>query len=384
MPSSHSRRSALGQLAALPLLASLSPSSRAQKDKPLVLGQSAAASGPATQLGLQVHAGARLHFDALNAQGGINGRPIELKLLDDGYEPARCKANTEAFIRSEVLALFGYVGTPTALAALPLVTQDRLPLFAPVTGAQALREPFNRQVFHVRASYHDETALIVRQLTQLGLKRIAVFRQNDSYGQAGLDGVQRALAAKGLAPVAVGTVERNSVDVAAAVATITARQPDAVVQIGAYTGCAAFIRAARAAGYGGTFHNVSFVGTQALADELGKAARGVMVSQVMPFPFGTATGIAREYLDAVAAAKAGGADHRPNYSSMEGYVAARVMAEGLRRAGKNPSREALVSALESLQRFDLGGFVVGFGGRDHAGSQFVDLTMLTEDGRVRR
>ncbi|OGA97834.1 MAG: ABC transporter permease [Burkholderiales bacterium RIFCSPHIGHO2_12_FULL_69_20] len=352
-----------------------------QADKPIVLGQSAATTGPAAQLGIQMHHGARLYFDAVNAQGGVGGRPIELRLLDDGYEPERCKANTEQFIAKDVFALFGYVGTPTSLAALPLVNQARVPFFGPFTGAQALRDPFSRSVFHVRASYYDETALIVRQLTELGLKKIAVFRQDDSYGQAGLDGVQRALASKGLEPVAVGLVKRNSVDVAAAVAAIVAKRPDAVVQISAYKSCAAFIRAARKAGYGGTFYNVSFVGTQALADELGKEALGVMVTQVMPYPFSTTMGITREYLQALR--QAGGTD-KPNYSSMEGYVAARVFVEGLKRAGKNPGRDELVTGLETLQRFDLGGFQVNFSPRSHVASQFVELTMLSEDGRVKR
>jgi branched-chain amino acid transport system substrate-binding protein len=233
----------------------------------------------------------------------------------------------------------------------------------------------------VRASYYDETALIVRQLTNLGLKRIAVFRQNDSYGQAGLDGVVRALKAQQLEPVAVGLVERNSVDVAAAVQAIVPRQPQAVVQISAYKSCAAFVREAKKAGFGGTFYNVSFVGTQALADELGKDGLGVVVSQVMPFPFSTTTPISREYLEAV---KQAGADATPNYSSMEGYVAAKVFAEGLRRAGGTPTRDALVTALESLQRYDAGGYLVDFSPRDHAGSSFVELSMLTGDGKVRR
>jgi ABC-type branched-subunit amino acid transport system substrate-binding protein len=157
--------------------------------------------------------------------------------------------------------------------------------------------------------------------------------------------------------------------------------PDAVVQISAYKSCAAFIREARKAGYGGTFFNVSFVGTQALADELGKEGRGIMVSQVMPFPFSTTTGIAREYLDAVARA---GGDAQPNYSSMEGYLAAKVLTEGFRRAGRNPTRESLVSGLESIQNVSFGGFSVEFGPRDHVASRFVDLSMLTEDGKVRR
>ncbi len=347
----------------------------------IVLGQSAAFSGPAAQLGIQMNIGARIYFNALNAQGGVNGHAIELRTLDDGYEPDRCKANTEKFLNDEVFGLFGYVGTPTSLAALPLVVDAKIPFFGPFTGAQALREPFHKSVFHLRASYYDETALIVRQLTALGLKKIAVFYQNDAYGKAGLEGVTRALKAQDLAPIALGTVERNTVDVARAVKEIAPKMPDAVVQISAYKSCAAFIRAARKAGFGGQFINVSFVGTQALADELGREGRGIMVSQVMPFPFSTTTAISREYLDAVR--KAGG-DAQPNYSSMEGYLAAKVLTEGLKRAGRNPSREALIGALESIQNASFGGFSVEFGPRDHVASHFVDLSMLTEDGKVRR
>ncbi len=347
----------------------------------IVLGQSAAFSGPAAQLGIQMNMGARIFFNALNAAGGVNGSTVELRTLDDGYEPDRCKANTEKFIKDDLFGLFGYVGTPTCLAALPLVVDTKIPFFGPFTGAEALRDPFHKSIFHLRASYYDETALIVKQLTFLGLKKIAVFYQNDAYGKAGLEGVKRALNAQGLAPIALGTVERNTVNVSQAVNDITSRTPDAVVQISAYKSCAAFIREARKAGYGGTFFNVSFVGTQALADELGKEGLGIMVSQVMPFPFSTTTAISREYLEAV---KRAGGDAKPNYSSMEGYLAAKVFTEGLKRAGRNPSRESLVSGLESIQKADFGGFSVDFGPRDHVASSFVDLSMLTEDGKVRR
>ncbi len=372
------RRDAIQRLAGAG--AALALPALAQNNR-IVLGQSAAFSGPAAQLGIQMNAGARIFFAALNAGGGINGTPVELRTLDDGYEPERCKANTEKFVKDDVFALFGYVGTPTTLAALPAIVDAKLPLFGPFTGAEALRDPLHKAVFHLRASYYDETALIVRQLTSLGLKKIAVFYQNDAYGKAGLEGVTRALKAQNLAPVALGTVERNTVDVAQAVKDIASKVPDAVVQISAYKSCAAFIRGARKAGYGGTFFNVSFVGTQALADELGKEALGIMVSQVMPFPFSTTTAISREYLDAVQ--KAGG-DARPNYSSREGYLAATVLAEGLKRAGRNPSREALVAGLESIQNQSFGGFNVSFGPQDHVASSFVDLSMLTEDGKVRR
>jgi ABC-type branched-subunit amino acid transport system substrate-binding protein len=244
----------------------------------------------------------------------------------------------------------------------------------------ALRQPFNRYAFHLRASYNDETALIVRQLTSLGLKKIAVFYQNDAYGQAGLSGVELALKAQDAKPVATATVERNSVNVAAAVKTLVAAQPDAIVQIGAYKGCAAFIRAARAAGFGGTFFNVSFVGTQALADELGREALGVVVTQVVPSPYSTSWAITREFQ--AAAAKAG-KDFSVNFSSMEGYLAAKVITEALRRGPAKPTRDTLIASLESLRQEDFGGFNVSFSSTDHVASKYVETSMLTGDGRVR-
>ncbi len=352
---------------------------RAQTEGHIILGQSAAFSGPAAQLGIQFYQGAKVYFDQVNAQGGVGRRLIEIRKLDDGYEPDRCVENTRTLIGEDVFALFGYIGTPTSLAALPLATKARIPFIAPFTGAMGLREPFNRYAFHVRASYNDETALIVRQLTHLGLKKIAVFYQNDSYGKAGLDGATLALSAQNLQPVAKATVERNSVDVDAAVKTILAAAPDAVIQVSAYKSCAAFIRAARKAGYGGTFYNVSFVGTQALADELGKDGAGVVVTQVVPSPYNAARPLAREFVEAV---KKAGGEARANFSSMEGYLAAKVLVEGLRRA-RSLNRESLISGLESISNHSFGGFAVSFSPANHVASSFVDLSMLTGDGRVR-
>ena len=374
------RRTALQHLT-LGAASLAAPALARAQSRAIVIGQSAALTGPAAQLGIQFQHGAKLAFDRANARGGVNGRNIELRTLDDGYEPARCQANTQALLNEDVLALFGYIGTPTSLAALPLATAAKTPFIAPFTGAQALRDPFNRYAFHLRASYYDETARIVNQVTQVGMKRVAVFHQNDSYGQAGLDGVTRALKALQLEAVATGTVERNAVDVAAALARILPSKPEAVVQISAYKSCAAFVRAARKAGYGGQFYNVSFVGTQALADELGPEARGVVISQVMPYPFAPLSALTNEFL---AAASAAPTKVQPNYSSIEGYVAGRVLLEGLRRAGAAITREALIAGLESMQNFDLGGFVVDFGPRKHVGSSFVDLTILDGSGRVRR
>jgi branched-chain amino acid transport system substrate-binding protein len=354
---------------------------RAQGSNRIILGQSAAFTGAAAELGIQFYQGAKLCFDRVNAEGGVAGKTIEIKTLDDGYEPDRCAENTRKLIEEDVFALFGYIGTPTSLAALPLVTKSQIPFIAPFTGAMGLREPLHRNVFHLRASYNDETALIVKQLTNLGIKKIGVFYQNDAYGKAGLDGVTLAMGALDLKPVAQATVERNSVDVDAAVKTLMAASPDAVVQISAYKSCAAFIRAARKAGFGGTFFNVSFVGTQALADELGKDGTGVVVSQVMPSPYYAAKPIAREFGDAV---KKTAGVVQANFSSMEGYLAAKLVIEGLKRAGgKILTRDGFIRGIEAIGTQSFGGFAVQFSPTNHVASHFVELSMLTGDGRVR-
>jgi branched-chain amino acid transport system substrate-binding protein len=333
-------------------------------------------------LGVQFNLGAKLFFDQLNAQGGVGKRSVEIRTMDDGYEPDRCAENTRKLIADDVFALFGYIGTPTSLAAMPIFTKERVPFFGPFTGAEALRQPFNRLIFHVRASYYDETALLVRQLTNLGLKKIAVFYQNDAYGKAGLDGVTKALTELKLAPVATATVERNSTDVKTAVEKLVPAMPDAIVQITAYASAAAFVRAARKASFGGTFYNVSFVGTQALADELGKDGAGVVVSQVVPSPYQPSRQITREFLEAI---KKGGDKVQANYSSMEGFLAARVFTEGLRQAqgsGKL-TRDSLITGIESIGNQVISGFPVSYSSTSHAASKFVEMSMLTGDGRVR-
>jgi branched-chain amino acid transport system substrate-binding protein len=227
-------------------------------------------------------------------KGAWAGAPSKSAQLDDGYEPDRCVANTKKLIDDDVFALFGYIGTPTSVAALPLATKARMPFFAPFTGAMALREPFSKTTFHVRASYNDETALIVKQLTNLGLKKIAVFYQNDAYGKAGLDGVTLALAAQKL-PGGAGHGGAQLGRRGRRRATIKrGRRPTRWCR-SAPTSPAPPLCAARKAGFGGTFYNVSFVGTQALADELGKDGAGVVVSQVVPSPYNPARQIAREF-----------------------------------------------------------------------------------------
>lgn len=347
-------------------------------DDRIVLGQSAAFSGPAAQLGIQMNIGARVFFDQVNRSGGINGRKIELRTADDQYEADKAAANTKKLIEQErVFALFGYVGTPTANAALPIFTAAKVPFFAPFSGAMSLREPFNKYIFNIRASYFDETAKIVEQLTTVGIRKIAVFYQNDAYGKTGLDGSTRALEARKLKVAATATVERNSLDVAQAVEVMMRAQPDAIVMVSAYASCASFVKAMKAKGYTGQFHNVSFVGSKALADALGPEGIGVAISQVMPFPYSGSTAIAREYQKAMAEA----GQNDLNWSSLEGYAAAKVLSEGLRRAGRELTRERLVAALETMSRYDAGGLDIGFTPNNHNGSRFVELTIIGSGGR---
>ena len=344
----------------------------------ILIGQSAALSGPAEQLGKEMKAGAEAYFDAVNRSGGVNGRKIKLLSLDDGYEPEKAAANTRKLIAEDkILALFGYVGTPTSNAALPIFTEAKVPFVGAFTGAQSLREPFNRYIFNVRASYFDETEAIIQHLVQSGAKRIAVFYQNDAYGKAGLAGVERAMKKRDLAITSTATVERNTVDVAKAVQSMSKDNPTAIVMISAYKSCAAFIKAMQAANAFPQFWNVSFVGAKALANELGEDGRGVQISQVVPFPSSDVTPIVREYQKRI-----GGAD-KYSFTSLEGYIAARVLVEGLRRAGKNPTRESLVDGLASMGKVDLGGFTVNYTPTNHNGSSFVDLTIISGGGKFR-
>ena len=349
-------------------------------DKQIVLGQSAALSGPASALGTAMRDGALAYFDAVNAAGGVNGRRIVLNTLDDGYDPQRAQANTGALVDKErVFALFGYVGTPTSNAAQPWVDKEDVPFFAPMTGAQTLREPFNKNVFNVRDGYFKETEKIVEHLEVMGVKNVAVLYQNDAYGQAGLQGVEQALKRRQRTVSVTASVERNSTDVAAAVAKMKAAHPRAIVMISAYKSSAAFIREMRKNNDDVPFFwNVSFVGSRALADELGPSAHGVMISQVMPSPWSETLDIAREYRKLYLAKPGREAD----FASLEGFIAAKVLVEGLRHVKGEPTRKNFVHALETMGAYDLGGYTVRFTPANHNGSNFVDLSIIGQGGRI--
>jgi branched-chain amino acid transport system substrate-binding protein len=346
--------------------------------KAILLGQSAPFSGPAAQLGIQMNIGTKAYLDRINAQGGVFGRQIELKTRDDRYEASLCAEATKKLIEEDkVFALISYVGTPTTVAALPIFTQAKVPLVGPFTGAEVLREPVNRYIFNVRASYYNETEKIVEQLVSTGNHKIAVFYQDDAYGQAGLKGVEIAMGKRNLKIVALGKVERNTVKVEDAVKSINAAQPDGVVMISAYTSITEFVRQMKRLGSSTQFHNVSFVGSKALADSLKDDGYGVAISQVVPFPWSPSVPIVKEYQEVMV--KSGNADF--NFSSLEGFIVAKVMVEGLKRAGKDLTREKLIAALESMNNVDLGEFVVSFSPTNHSGSKYVDLTMIGRGGK---
>ncbi len=342
----------------------------------ITLGQSAAFSGPAQQLGIQMRDGMKLWFDHVNAKGGVHGRTIGLVSRDDGYESDLAARNTRNLIEQDrVFALVGYVGTPTSKASLPIFTEAQVPFIGPFTGAELLRDPFNPYIFNVRASYYDETDSIVEQLLTTGNKRFAVFYQNDSYGQAGLNGVQIAVRKRGGEIVATGTVERNTVEVAKAIAEIIPEAPDAVIMISAYKSIAAFIREAKALGYGGWFYNVSFVGSTALLDELGEDGSGVAISQVVPFPWNDKVPVVREFRELAERAEVD-----VNFSSLEGFLVAQVTVEGLRRAGRALTRERFIDAMETMGDADFGGYFITYTPDNHNGSLYVDLTIIGRDG----
>lgn len=341
----------------------------------LIIGMSSAQSGGAAGLGLGMKVGAESYFKFINEKGGINGRKINLIVTDDKYEPDITIDNTIKLIEeSKVFTLFGYVGTPTGQAALPIVTEKKVPLIGLFTGAAIFRQPVNRYVVNLRASYNDETEALVKHLTEdLGIKKIAVFYQDDSYGQAGLTGTEVALKKRGLTLAGKGTYQRNTVAVKTGLASIMPTIPEAVVMVGTYKPCAAFIKEAKTAGLNVVFANVSFVGTDNLMKEFNGSGEGVVVSQVVPFPKDESVQVVKEYAGLL---KKYFPNEEPGYVSLEGFITAKLFALAAEKAGKDLTRDALLEAVESLKEFDLGGFKVTFGKDDHQGSDAIFMTQV--------
>ena len=351
-------------------------------DERILFGQSAAFSGPAQELGISMRLGIQAAFHEVNRSGGVHGRRLELTSLDDAYEPEAAVANTLALIREqEVFALIGAVGTPTSRAAVPVAAEAGVPYIAPFTGAEFLRAAEWSNVINLRASYNQETEEMVARLTDdMGIKRIAVLYQDDSFGRAGYRGVRAALDRRKMTPVAIGLYPRNTLAVKMALLDISDGDPKAVILIGAYKPLATFISWARFSGLHAVFMNISFVGSNALAKELGAGGAGVYVTQVVPFPTDRSLPIVRDYHRALSAYASG---VEPGFISFEGYLAGRLAIAGLKKSGREISRSSFLDGFRQAGRIDLGGFRLRFGNQDNQGSDAVFLTVIGRDGQYR-
>jgi ABC-type branched-subunit amino acid transport system substrate-binding protein len=367
---------------AVVLLASLVGASALAEDgvsgKTILFGEVAAFTGPAQDLGLGMRQGILAAFDEANRNGGVAGRTLALKSRDDGYEPEKTVVATKQILDDDkVFAMIGAVGTPTSKAGQPLATEEKVPFIAPFTGAEFLRNPFNRYVVNVRASYFEETEAWIEHLTKdLGITRIAILYQDDAFGLAGLEGVQRALTKRNMSLVASGSFKRNTTAVKSALLDIMKGNPEAVVTVGPYKPVAEFIKLAHQVKINPVFVAISFVGSDSLAQELGNDGAGVIVSQVVPFPWDASLPVVGAYQKALIAddAKA-----KPGFVSLEGYLAGRLTVEALKRVDGEPTREKLLDAIYSAP-FDLGGLTLSYGPTRNQGSDQVFFTILQADG----
>jgi len=344
----------------------------------ILFGQVAALTGPAQDLGQGMRRGILAAFDDANRRGGVFGRKLELKSLDDGYEPEKTIVATKAIIDDDkVFAMIGAVGTPTSKAGQPIASDAKVPFIGPFTGAEFLRNPYNRYVVNVRASYFEETEAWIEHLTKdLGITRIAILYQDDAFGLAGLEGVQRALAKRNLSLVASGNFKRNTTAVKSALLDIMKGNPEAVVTVGPYKPVAAFIKLAHQVKMNPVFVAISFVGSDSLAKELGSDGAGVIISQVVPFPWDAALPVVAAYQSALTADDASA---RPGFVSLEGYLVGRLAVEALKRVNGEPTREKLLDAIYG-DPFDLGGVTLRYGPTRNQGSDQVFFTILQADG----
>ncbi len=364
---------ALALLLALTAPAAANGEEQGVTDREIIIGMSNALTGPASALGSGVKAGAMAYFKKINDGGGVNGRKIKVISYDDGYEPKRTVDNTNRLITEDkVFALFGYVGTPTSTAVLPILNKEKILYWAPFTGAEFLRMPVTKNIFNVRGSYFDEAEMQVKYLTdKLGKKKIGVFIQNDAYGLAVKGGVVKAMKKRGLEIAGEGTYERNTENVDAGLSTLKNYNPEAVIMVGTYKAMAAFIKKAKAQGFNPVFLNVSFVGTAALVRELSGSGDGVIITEVMPSPHDSSMSIVHQYQKDMKAA--GHADL--DYTDLEGYVDAVAFVEVLKKVNGPLTRSSFMAAAESLNT-TVGGLLFSFTPANHQAMSRIYLTKV--------
>lgn len=346
----------------------------------VVIGQTIGLTGIIAGPVKEMNEGARAYIAQVNKQGGVNGRQIEMRTLDDKFDPKLAAANAETLIKKDhVFALFESRGTPHTQKILPLIEAHHVPLVAPSTGAAIFHEPVNHWVFNVRAKYQDEVAKGVQQFATVGFKRIGLLHVDDSFGQDGLEGFEKAMEKHKLAPALIAKFARVKPDYVATAKAVIAANPDALIIVSSAKNTIEEIKAIRHLGSQMQIMTLSNNSSQAFINDLGAAGYGVVLSQITPAPDLSTSRLGQEFKTA---AKASGAT--VSYAAMEGYVSAQVLVEGLRRAGRNLTREGFVRGLESMHHVDLGGILITYGPDDHTGSEFVELTMIGRDGRLVR
>jgi len=345
----------------------------------IVFGQATALEGPASALGQGMKMGLEAAFAEINKAGGVKGRKLEIKSVDDGYEPTKSiEAVKKLLEEDKVFAIAGAVGTPTSAATQPIATAAGAPFIGAFTGAEFLREPYKPLVMNIRASYFQETEAMVEHLTKdLGASKIAIMYQDDAFGQAGLAGVRKALEKRQMQLAGEGTFERNTVAVKAALLAVKKAEPQAVIMISPYKPAAEFIKLAKQLKLDVTFVNISFVGSDALAKELGPAGAGVAITQVVPFPKDAAIPVVGRYQ---ASLKASAPDAQPGFVSLEGYLVGRAIIAALEKINGEPTRKALIEAVQKAGTIDLGGFKLTYSDSSNRGSDHVFLTVIQADG----
>lgn len=345
-------------------------------DTAIILGQTAGLTGQVAGPVKELNEGANAYIQFVNQRGGVHGRKIEIRSLDDKFDPALAAQNAETLIKKEqVFALFQNRGTPHTEALLPIMMANSVPLIGPSTGAALLHAPVNKYVFNVRAKYQDEVIKAVEHFATLGMQQISLIHVDDSFGGDALAGFKTAMATQKLTPTAIIKFDRVKPDIATAVAAAAKGSPRAVIIAASAPTTIDLIKALRAAGNQAQIMTLSNNSSQAFVKKLGTDGVGIIVSQITPAPHLVSSKLGQEFN---AAAKESGATI--SYAAMEGFVAAKVLVEGLQRAGRNLTRESLIRGLETINKQDFGGLMLGYSPTDHTGSEFVELTMIGKNG----
>ncbi|SFU49494.1 amino acid/amide ABC transporter substrate-binding protein, HAAT family [Polaromonas sp. YR568] len=358
-------------------LAAITHASQAQ----ILIGQTAGFTGPVGAGVKETTDGAKLYIDSVNAKGGVNGQKIELISVDDKFEPKLASENAKKLIEEQnVVALFLTRGTPHTEAIIPHLTKHGVPLVGPSTGAMVLHQPVQKYIFNVRATYQREAEKAVSHLHSMGITRIAIIYADDSFGADGVAGAQKGLATAKLQPAVLEKFNRAKPDFAPIAPKVMQSNAQAIIMVASGQAVVDGTKAFRTAGSAAQIVTLSNNASSGFIKSLGENARGVIVTQVFPYERSIAFSMVKEAQE-LAKAK-GGDDISP--AMLEGFAAAKVLVEGLRRAGPKPTREKLQAALDGLRKYDLGGLEVNFSPEDHTGLDFADLSIIGTDGKFRR